>query len=145
MAILWTPRLYVIVAIILVALAGSAYSQSDLEKVKRMLDARPDMLNAKHAEQGGQTMLHYAVWHNQRDVVEYLLSRGADVNARDDNAATPLHVAAWKGHAEVAEMLLAKGADVNSKESDGATPLRLAIVNKQSNVANVLRRRGGHE
>jgi len=52
-----------------------------------------------------------------------LLSKGADVNSRDNDGRTPLHLAYLSGHVQVAELLLSKGADVNSKDNDGRTPI----------------------
>jgi hypothetical protein len=59
-------------------------------------------------------------------VVELLLARGANVNAKDGYDSTPLHLAAGGGHKEVVELLLAKGANVNAKDRRGQTPLDLA-------------------
>jgi ankyrin repeat protein len=44
-------------------------------------------------------------------VIQQLLSRGADTNARDKDMRTPLHQAVAHGLYDVAEMLLASGAD----------------------------------
>jgi cytohesin len=40
-----------------------------------------------------------------------LLSRGAEVDARDSNGETPLCCAAYRGHADVIELLLSHGAE----------------------------------
>jgi len=56
---------------------------------------------------------------NNRYVSE-LISKGADVNAKDEDGMTPLHWAASQGHKDIAELLIAKGADVNAKTSHSA-------------------------
>ena len=67
--------------------------------------------------------LHYAVVGGHKEVAELLISKGADVNAKDKDGWTPLHEATMGGHKEVAELLIVKGADVNAKDEGGNTPL----------------------
>lgn len=61
-----------------------------------------------------------------RDVVEFLLAIGTDVDARSQFAWTPLYKAASAGHKDVADLLVTKGADVGYKNSYGRTALHLA-------------------
>ena len=60
-------------------------------------------------------------------LVELLISKGADIDAKDKGGNAPLHSAAATGRREVAELLIAKGADVNAKttptERRSTTPL----------------------
>jgi ankyrin repeat protein len=66
------------------------------------------------------TPLHLAGRFGFVDVVRWLLSHGADVNARAYNAFTPL---LYTAHPEVIRLLLDHGADVNAKDSSGRTAL----------------------
>ncbi len=61
-------------------------------------------------------------------MVKFLISKGADVNDRNDNGATPLMLAAMRGNKESVELLAAKGADVNVKANKGETALHLAAI-----------------
>jgi hypothetical protein len=72
---------------------------------------------------GGQRAVHIASWKGHKDVVAFLGSRGADVNAGDDNQYTPLHLASYMGHASVCTTLLALGANPTTKDNDGDTAL----------------------
>lgn len=71
----------------------------------------------------GQTPLHMAVIDGQKGVVEYLIEKGAQINAKDISGATPLHEAVRYGRTEIASQLLAAGANANAQDSLGKTPL----------------------
>jgi len=72
------------------------------------------------------TPLHIAAMRNSGDILERLLSAGANTNARNDDGWTPLHLAAHKGHASVVDQLLKAGADIDAKDKKGYTPLFFA-------------------
>ncbi|MDH3645071.1 MAG: ankyrin repeat domain-containing protein, partial [Gammaproteobacteria bacterium] len=59
------------------------------------------------------------------DILELLLSRGADIQQRGHNDYTPLHYAANLQDIPAMELLLAHGADLNARTGidDYATPL----------------------
>lgn len=61
----------------------------------------------------GYTPLHYAVRSNRLDVAEYLLSKGADVNAHNEKriVGTPLRESASNCSYEMAKLLIDNGAD----------------------------------
>ena len=71
------------------------------------------------------------------------LSRGADVNAKDDGGWSPLHSASTLGHKKIAELLIDKGADVNVKNDFGQPPLDWAVVYGHTEIADLLRKHGG--
>eukprot|EP00927_Polykrikos_kofoidii_P004375 TRINITY_DN11729_c0_g1_i2.p1 TRINITY_DN11729_c0_g1~~TRINITY_DN11729_c0_g1_i2.p1 ORF type:complete len:423 (+),score=66.91 TRINITY_DN11729_c0_g1_i2:367-1635(+) len=57
----------------------------------------------------------------------YLVSRGADVQARDKLGRTPLHHAVMVGCTDLAKGLLDEKADVNAKTKDGMTALAIEL------------------
>jgi ankyrin repeat protein len=65
--------------------------------------------------------------HKDRDVVQWLLDRGADVDAPDALGFTPLHGATWHALVETARVLLEHGADINTRTEGGDVPLHVAV------------------
>ena len=109
-----------------------AAKSGDLDKVKALLKANPDLIfsrgitNADPRLKDG-TPLHIAALYGQKEVAKLLLANKTDVNAKDNYGATPLLWAALQGHEDVAELLLASNADVNAEWKDGMTPLNFAV------------------
>ena len=70
---------------------------------------------------------------------EYLLARGADVNAKSADGLTPLHYAAGAGNTVVVGILLKAGADPNARSIDGTTPLmRAAGAGREDTVKRLV-------
>lgn len=92
-----------------------------------------------HATSGGffhgSSALMIAVAENKPDVVQYLISAGADVNQHSDNAKslTALHIAVRTHNVQVGmqytKMLLDAGARIDEKDGDGWTPLLSSCYN----------------
>ena len=53
--------------------------------------------------------------------VKYLIEKGADVNAKDNEGNTALIKSSRKGYLEVVKCLIEKGADINTKNNCGIT------------------------
>ncbi len=98
-----------------------------------------------NAERRGKiTPLHEASEAGHLLVVEWLLGKGADLNARtmsnpgDRGSYSALHLAVESGHYDVAKRLLACGSRVNAKMSDGATALLLATEVARRDLVDLL-------
>ena len=59
----------------------------------------------------GWPPLAYAAFNNHPQVVEYLIEKGANINARTETGATPLYLASRYGHTDVVKLLLKHRAD----------------------------------
>ena len=86
-----------------------------------------------HRSRGiGHTAMHWAGFMGETRSIEWLVARGADVNARNTCQATPLHTAASKGQAAAVALLLDHGADPSLTNDDGETPGQLAPFGVQA-------------
>jgi ankyrin repeat protein len=89
----------------------AAVTNGDLAAARALLDERPALARA---DRGGATPLHYAAVHGQRDAVDLLIDRGADLEAVDtEYGATPIGWANEKGHMDLVRHLRARGAHVS--------------------------------
>ena len=97
-----------------------------LEVVKYLMGEGADKdINAADAD--GMTPLMWA----RRDIAEYLLENGADVNARKNDGSTTLMMAVKEGEIDFAKHLLRYGADINARNNEGETPLMKAFWREQ--------------
>jgi uncharacterized protein len=85
-----------------------AAKAGDLAKVKTLLEDYPMMVSLK--DKNGYTPLHLAALNGHKDVVELLLAKGADIDARNKEGKTPLQRALKSDNYELGDILLAHGA-----------------------------------
>jgi ankyrin repeat protein len=133
----------------------------DLEKVKAWLSRDPKQIDL--ADTKGRTVLDCGLLSGKKELVEFLLERGATedifaaaamghtdkidgflkqnpklLNAKDRSGKAALHWAALYGQRKVVELLLARKADVNLLDEAGFTPLHWAAMFDKSDVVGVL-------
>ena len=124
-----------------------AIKEGNLEAVKQHFNSGIDV-NIKVSKEGRSSQswhpLNWAAANGQIEIVEFLLSRGAEVNSKDGVGYIALHYAAGRGsYREVVEVLIANGEDVNTKAVDGSTPLDLAAMNQQKEIMDLIRKHSG--
>ncbi|XP_047998051.1 ankyrin repeat and KH domain-containing protein 1-like isoform X4 [Leguminivora glycinivorella] len=92
------------------------------------------------------TALTLACAGGHEDLVELLLSRGADIEHRDKKGFTPLILAATAGHEKIVEILLNHGADIEAQsERTKDTPLSLACSGGRYEVVELILSRGANK
>jgi ankyrin repeat protein len=74
-----------------------------------------------------------------RDVIDFLVKQGAQLERRDQAGNAPLHLAILNGHRVTAKYLVQKGADIDALDKAGRTPLQLAIELGEQDIARMLR------
>ena len=79
--------------------------------------AGPGLLSRADAD--GWRLLNYAVLEGHVELVRGLLSRGSDVDAKDEHDETVLSIAVWDANLELTEVLLDFGADPDSANEEG--------------------------
>jgi quinoprotein dehydrogenase-associated probable ABC transporter substrate-binding protein len=75
-----------------------------------------------------QEELANALIANDAERIQFLVSRGADVNKPDLQGWTPLTTAARQRHDDTIDLLVELGADPNKQDANGLTPLAAALL-----------------
>ena len=117
------------------ALHCAVYSHS-VGIVDMLLDKGADIDAGANSEKG--TPLYLASSLGRLPVVEQLISRGANVNAKGGHGGQPLQAACGWGHVDVAARLLAFGADVDAAGGYDGSALCAAANRGNETLVNLL-------
>ncbi len=139
-----------------------AVQGNDCKKVKDMI-AQGAQINAR--TEFGETPLHMAqskemaellllngadihakddefgmtpLFNAPKEIFEFLISKGADPNARSKNGLTPLAWSAYGDDLDRIKLLISRGADVNSADEYLKTPLHIAANWNKAEIAGFL-------
>ena len=99
-----------------------------LQFLLRQMAPNIDLSTAKFSE-GGSTPLHVASNKGHREMVKFLLDKGASPIIEDEARNTPLHLAATHGHLEVAMDLLDHESQRNEEACESARSNLLQTTN----------------
>jgi len=80
--------------------------------------------------------------NTDRDVVDYLVGKGANTEVRDEKGDTPLLIAIRQGNHRLARHLVWQGADVNVVAADGRTALAIAEALNEPDLVKMLLQNG---
>lgn len=104
-----------------------AVERGDMEKVKALIDGGTDV----NGQFNGRNALHTACRQDSSEMVELLISKGADVNAKaeDGKGRTALQIAVGnrKGAGAIVPVLIKHRVDVNDRGPSGNTALHEAV------------------
>ena len=85
----------------------------------------------------GYTMLYFAVLESNKEIIELLLQKGADINKQYVNGNTVLHVAIKKNSPEIIKLLLNKGADIFI-ENHNISPVDFTIQKSNIDIFKII-------
>lgn len=107
------------------------------QRAAEILDRNPDLVRKSVEREGFErdedgTPLHFAVRRGKLDMMRLLISRGADVNAKNTRENSPLFLAIeyFMGDAkplDLMKLLLDSGADIQARGELHMTPLIFAV------------------
>ncbi|XP_048258009.1 uncharacterized protein LOC124123156 isoform X1 [Haliotis rufescens] len=118
-----------------------ASEAGSLEEVKRILSLGVDV-NCRWGE-WSMTPVMRAAYRGHRDVVELLVSEGADVSLVDRDGDNTLHFACRGGHLDTVKFVLSLNAvDIDARDNSGETAADWARYWGYSRVADLLVSRG---
>jgi ankyrin repeat protein/L-ascorbate metabolism protein UlaG (beta-lactamase superfamily) len=102
-----------------------AVQQGNLTKTQSLITKDPALLKSKTED--GRTPLHVAVMGGHKELMEYLIQEGANIDALDKDGRTPLLNAIMFKKQELAHILVEKGANVKIKCKEGANAIIYAL------------------
>ncbi|CAH3039923.1 unnamed protein product [Pocillopora meandrina] len=105
-----------------------ACKNGDLDQVKDIMEKPGFDVNAEILN--GRSGIHFAADYGQSNVIEYLISKGADINRADKYGITPLLASIYESNTDCVKLLLEKGADKTLKAPDGSSYIECAEIDE---------------
>jgi len=94
------------------------------ERVEEIIESG---FSVEQRDDDNVTLLHWAAINNRRELVQYFVKKGAEVDAiGGELMSTPMHWATRQGHTQIVVLLLQYGADFRIKDREGYSCLHLA-------------------
>lgn len=116
-----------------------------LNGVKKALEKGVD-INVTYDGVWNRSALIIATIKGYKDIVEFLIKNGADVdNKKNKYDWTALMYASREGYKDIVELLLKNGADVNSKTIMNDTALYFATIYEHDDIVDLLKKHGAKE
>lgn len=111
----------------------AAIERGDKATLEKLLLQNIDINATRSHGYANRTPLHVAAFFSQAEIAKFLISKGANVNAKNEKGNTPLHIAASIS-LDVSKILIENGADVNAQNIYGITPLHFSAKKKEADV-----------
>jgi ankyrin repeat protein len=92
----------------------------------------------------GDTALHIVTARRDMVWMQFMVAKGANVNARNAKGETPLEIAAELGFVEGVDFLISAGARVDETNNTGSTPLIDAVSRRDLDVVRSLLHAGAN-
>lgn len=95
-------------------------------------------------EDSSVTAMHYACENGHFEIVKLLHSKGANINAYDEDIGSPIILAVRGRHKEIVEYLTINGADLDMQDKVGSTALLYACLLNSPATVNLLLNHKAH-
>ena len=123
--------------------SASYYNCFDIIKYLLETDINKNFnVDLKISDDEGINALIIAASKGHKEIVQYLIKAGANVNLSDHNGETALMDAASQGHKEIVQDLIKAGANVNLSNNNGTTALRAAVLKGHKEIVQDLIKAG---
>jgi hypothetical protein len=116
-----------------------AIRNNDLHQVKELIEKHPDLVNTPGNNRF--TPILFAANNNKSEIAEYLISKGADVDAvflADYYGNTPISFAIKNNNLDLVKILLNNGADIQHRTKLGENYLHFAAAQNMVDIAEYL-------
>ncbi|KAL2874434.1 hypothetical protein SGCOL_010414 [Colletotrichum sp. CLE4] len=124
------------------ASAGHISAYFGLENLVKRAISKIGYVGFNDRTKSGETPLHWAIAHDQRDFAVFLINEGADLNIQNTNGKTVLHMATAMDHRYFTKILIEKKVDLELQDSEGYTCLRWAARYGHQRTVNMLLKAG---
>ena len=115
-------------------------SKNNLEICELFVKAGMDV---NERDSAGTPFLCDAARTGKKDMVQWLLEKGAEIDAvSQDRGYSAVMDAVWKSNKEIVELLVSKGANLNFVSRDGQTALILATGSGNFDICRILAENG---
>ncbi|XP_011077298.1 tankyrase-2 [Sesamum indicum] len=121
----------------------SAAESGDLNALRLALESFNG--NIDEPMEDGDTLLHLTCLYGHLPCVQFLLERGADLEAKDEDGGIPLHDACAGGYTQIAQLIISRASDpervkrmLETVDTEGDTPLHHAARGEYGNVIRLL-------
>lgn len=116
--------------------ASNNFLNKDWWKTATLEDVKKELKNGANvnaaSDEDTTALMHAAIFNQNPEVIETLIDKGANVNAKNKDGSTALTKAAFNPNPEVIKTLIDEGADVNAKSKSGSTALMFAASSQKN-------------
>lgn len=92
-----------------------------------------------------QTPIIITAIHGHIEIVKYLIDKGADINAKNNDDESLLHIVANNGHLNIIKYLIENNkVDINGVNYKNQTPIMAAAINGKVKVVKLLLKYGAN-
>ena len=117
-----------------------AARNGNFEKVKELVEKASKLIAEK--ANNGETLLHIAASSGNNEITEWLISKGADIEAKDNANNTPLTNAISNRNLETVKTLVEKGVNLNNRGLWNRLPIQIAAIFASKEIVDYLIEKG---